>query len=386
MKICLINNLYKPFARGGAERIVELTARGLKESGHEVFIISTSPEWTHEIFTDGIKTHFLSSMYYNLNKMPKTLRWFWHFYDTFDIITYLRTLRILKKEKPSIVITHNLKGISYLLPFLFKKLKIKHIHVLHDIQLIHPSGLMFYGKEEEIKSIFYFIYSRMCSLLFNSPDIVISPSKWLMDMHIRLGFFRNSEKKIIPNPVSFKKTLIKKGNNSNVVINFLYVGQIERHKGIFLLLDAFNEVLRCGLNANLIIVGAGGCDKILIENIQDERIKFLGRKNEDEIMDLMRNSDCLAVPSLCYENSPTVIYEAAISELFVLASNLGGISELMKNFRGVMFKPKKNDLVEKLKIIIKNPETVKIAPGSLRKNIEKFSLNRYIKLLNNLFL
>ncbi|MBU2214441.1 hypothetical protein KKA83_00735, partial [Patescibacteria group bacterium] len=43
MKICLINNLYKPYTRGGAEVIVELISQGLLNKNIEVVVISTMP-------------------------------------------------------------------------------------------------------------------------------------------------------------------------------------------------------------------------------------------------------------------------------------------------------------------------------------------------------
>ena len=43
MKICLINNLYKPYNRGGAERVVEAMADDYYKSGNDIVIISTRP-------------------------------------------------------------------------------------------------------------------------------------------------------------------------------------------------------------------------------------------------------------------------------------------------------------------------------------------------------
>ena len=60
------------------------------------------------------------------------------------------------------------------------------------------------------------------------------------------------------------------------------------------------------------IAGTGGKLKKARQLAKPNKyIKFLGWKNKEEIRDLMESSDCLIVPSLCYENSPTVIYEAA---------------------------------------------------------------------------
>ena len=45
MKICLVNNIYKPYDRGGgAERITQIIAEEIKNIGHDVFVISTKPK------------------------------------------------------------------------------------------------------------------------------------------------------------------------------------------------------------------------------------------------------------------------------------------------------------------------------------------------------
>ena len=76
MKIVIINNLYAPWVRGGAERIAEKTAEGLAKAGHEVFIITTAPTGSH-----ADKIIYLPSLFYNLEKYPLATRFFWHLWD-----------------------------------------------------------------------------------------------------------------------------------------------------------------------------------------------------------------------------------------------------------------------------------------------------------------
>ena len=66
-------------------------------------------------------------------------------------------------------------------------------------------------------------------------------------------------------------------------------------------------------------------------------VKF--KFQNDQILEIMAKADCLIVPSLCYENSPTVIYEAAYNNLPVLAANIGGISELLSMTGGISYEP-----------------------------------------------
>ena len=77
-----------------------------------------------------------------------------------------------------------------------KKSGIKHIHTLHDVQLSTPSGLIIYSKENSLEQRIFLRkwYETLCRWLFGSPDIVISPSKWLLDFYTEKGFFEKSKK------------------------------------------------------------------------------------------------------------------------------------------------------------------------------------------------
>ena len=383
MKICLINNLYKPYAKGGAERIVELQAEGLVKAGHEVFIITTRPIFTNTQHP-APSTYYLSGLYYNLNKIPKILRLPWHLVDMLDISNYFKIKSILKKEKPDMIITHNLKGLGYLIPGVIKYLKIKHIHVLHDIQLLHPSGLMLCGKEKKTDNFFAKIYANLCCWLFGSPDIIISPSKWLMKLHEEKNFFNQSKKIILPNPAIIlpENKGIKKINKT---FRFLYAGQIEEHKGISFLIKSFNAFCQNSKlkNFELAIAGTGSkLEKVKHLAGSNKHIKFLGLKNNEEIKKIMEESGCLIVPSLCYENSPTVIYEATAAGLPVLTARLGGITELVRELGGILFKAgNEGDLMRQMRWIMDNSEKLEKIQGESRKKIEKLSLDNYIKTL-----
>jgi len=394
MKICLINNLYKPYNRGGAENIVEMIARGLVKAGHDVFVITTKPftqkhknTKTQSLSSTPIREHkiyYVNSLYYNLNKLPKFLRLFWHLIDVFDVGSYFQVKRILKIEKPAVVMTHNLKGAGYLIPRAIKKLKIKHIHTLHDIQLLHPSGLMIYKKEKAIDSLFSKIYAWPCCLLFGNPDVVISPSDWLMKMHEDRGFFAKSEKIILPNPVeAITADLNIAKRKSDEVFRFFYAGQIEEHKGVLFLINAFRKLKD---HCELIIAGGGvklnQAKKLARDN---KNIKFIGRIGKSEVLDMMKRADALIMPSLCYENSPAVMYEALAAGLPVIASRIGGAEELVRNAAGILFEPSnEKDLIDKIKFARENREKLfNISQKGLEK-IKRFGIDNYVNRLVNL--
>ena len=378
MKICLINNLYAPWERGGAEKIVARAAKGLEQAGHDVFVIATAPEETKSE-----NVYFLKSIFYNLSSYPLWQRLLWHIGDFFNPSHLRKIKEILKNEKPDLVITHNLKGVSLALPRLLKKMSIRHFHTLHDIQLLHPSGLMYWKKESLINSFPAKAYQFFSRRLFASPEVVISPSHWLLSEHLTRGFFSQSKKIVLPNFFHDSREVSRLPKNYDKFV-FLFVGQLEKHKGVDFLLDCFLSLLEKNpdARAELRVVGEGSLLKELkIIATGHPEIKMIGHLPSEEIRDLMLEADCLVVPSLCYENSPTVIYEAAAAELPVLASNLGGISELIEATGGWLFEPGSgSEFLVKMEHLVSFPQELEMA----RKKEKQFSPADYLSELENL--
>lgn len=347
MKIGVLNNLYEPFNRGGAEKITAALIGDLQAQGQEVFLITTKPPKTPAPIALGLKIYHLNSSYYNLSGWPLWQRFFWQAANIFSFRSARQIKKILRQEKPDLIITHNLMGLGFLAPRIIKNLKIRHEHFLHDIQLLHPSGLMFYGQEKKIDSLAARLYQALTRCLFASPAQVTSPSQWLLGQYQQRGFFRKSELIVKPFKRSKNQPADKSGRK-NFGRTFLFVGQMVKHKGIFLLIKAFKEL--DDSQARLSMVG-NGADlneaKKLAEN--DGRINFFPWSEETESQQ-MAGSDFLVVPSLCYENSPTVIYKAQAVGLPVIASDLGGIPEIVGQ-ADFLFKPELKNLTELLKTI-----------------------------------
>ena len=337
MKIALVNNLYYPYNRGGAETVVKNMAADLKSQGHELFLITTRPkgeainqinnQGANKVELDSLKIYQIPSCYYNLNSWPLTQRFFWHISHFFSLSQTSTHKKILISEKPDLVITHNLMGLGWRLPRILKKTHIRHEHYLHDIQLLHPSGLMMLGEEKIVDSFSAKVYQFFTRFFMGSPIKVISPSLWLLEQHRQRGFFKESEIEV-KNLISTVTAELKK--RVTKVSNFLFVGQIEQHKGIIFLLNTFQEASQINSQLKLTIVGDGGllaeAKKIANAN---EQIVFTGRLNSLEINKLMTERDYLIIPSLCYENAPMTIYEAHSAGLPVLAASIGGIPEIV---------------------------------------------------------
>jgi glycosyltransferase involved in cell wall biosynthesis len=392
MKVCIITNLYPPNARGGAEQVVSKTVDGLMKQGHDVVVITTTPErvWTESKDKLTIYRFRPWNLYYytDAHKFSGIMRFFWHLINIFHIDAAAHVKQILKKEKPDVVHTHNLMGLSFLIPRVIRKLKLRHLHTIHDVQLVEPSGIILKSKEGtwRYNGLHTDIYSWLTKKLFGSPDVIISPSKFLFDFYSSRGFFPNSKHKVLRNPIPFSLTQTNR-NDASRPFSFLYVGQIEDHKGIVFLVDAFRQMLN--LDAHLHVAGSGSAFakvKALAEG--DVRIHIYGRVDRDKVADLFNSADVTIVPSRCYENSPTVIFESFYFGVPVLASNIEGIAELItEGENGATFVADDIDsLKNKIRWCADSKDELLYMAGKTRDSLKGLGEEEFLETLVGLYL
>ncbi len=409
MKICLISNLFPPYNRGGAEQVVLNTLYGLKDRGHEVFIITARP-WGgtgQGNETERIYRFFpLNLFFYGHDyKYPRLVRFFWHVFDTFNLQSFFLVKRILRREKPDLVHTHNLKGLGYLIPLAIRSLKLRQVHTLHDVQLVNPSGIIIKGAERRpgLAGLFLAAYSEICRKLFGSPEVVISPSKFLLSFYEERGFFPGSQKVVIPNPVIESAPVnqnlqpapyraVGSGAGSEIYnpqsFTFLYLGQIEEHKGVLFLIAIFKNLSAQLGDAKLYIVGAGSK---LPEAQRMARgfnqIIFRGKVERASLPEIFSQADLTIVPSLCYENSPTVIFESFSYGVPVLASDIEGVAEVIKDgVHGFTFLTgEARDLAAKLLFCLDNIDKIRGMRGAARASVEGLGLEPYLTKLLELY-
>lgn len=139
--------------------------------------------------------------------------------------------------------------------------------------------------------------------------------------------------------------------NVNTLRNELNIGddipligalsRIRHEKGIDLLVEAFYQLVQEGVRAQLLIVGSGQDEDNLKDKIKEWRIgssvRFYGRANWDEAMQLMSLMDIVVVPSR-FEGFGLSAAEAMAAGKPVIASDTSGLSEIVSdNETGILF-------------------------------------------------
>jgi glycosyltransferase involved in cell wall biosynthesis len=230
--------------------------------------------------------------------------------------------------------------------------------------------------------IFYIFYIRpraICEIIRKS-DLFISPSYKLKNKLIEYGIPKN---KIIYLDLGIddiifdnvKKTPSKK-------IRFAFIGSAMSYKGINVLIESFTNIK----DAFLYIYGIVSEEdkKKYMKLIKNNNINFMGGFKHGEISEIFSKIDILIVPSICMENSPLTIKEAFAYRTPVIASNIGGLSEMVQDGKtGLLFKMgNSRDLFEKIRYFIDNPYEV----GRMSKEIRRVkTIKEHVVEMNNVY-
>lgn len=140
-----------------------------------------------------------------------------------------------------------------------------------------------------------------------------------------------------------------------------FIGAISQPKGLGILLEAFKRLPEDGgitlrVCGNLRGHPAYGREVYELAG-GDPRINFAGTFPNEKMAAELGKIDVLVVPSVWYENAPLVIYSALAAGIPVVATNLGGMAEIVRHEEnGMLFEPgDPEDLARQLERLIEEP-------------------------------
>lgn len=392
MRICIIQNLYEPYDRGGAEQVVKKSIEGLLAAGHEVYLLTATPHQDEEVVEHGlhIRRHHPRNIYFytDAHNHNPFVRLAWHLVGMFNRETATWVATQLHDIQPDVVHTHNLMGLSFQIPRAVRRLGYRHVHTCHDVQLVEPSAMIMKGQERSLR--YYgphiWVYMRLMRRIFGSPDLVLSPSHFLLRFYKNRKFFTQSRGEVLRNPVTFSFPAPVKPAVTSNKLRIVYVGQIEHHKGIDFFLEALSTYDRRD-EVVLDIAGNGSQLEDLKSIFASEQITFHGRLGREALLHLFLQGDITTIPSLCYENSPTVMLESFYCSTPVLASNIEGIAELIEEKKtGLIFEAGDSAALHaSLDWLLDNLVTVRSMGRDSLATLDGLALEDHVKRLEELY-
>jgi glycosyltransferase involved in cell wall biosynthesis len=369
LRFCMITTFYPPYNFGGDGIFVQHLSNELARRGHTVDIIhcvdtyQLSAPLPQQDYADhpNVTVHGLRSRHGMLSPLA----------------THQTGLPLLKSKRIREILTKGFDVIHY-----------------HNISLVGGPGILALGKAIKLYTMHdywlvcpthsLFRFNRApcprpslclaCTLVYKRPpqlwryfglmersvrhiDAFIAPSLTSQRKHEQLGI--KGRIVHLANFVSINEThgadTEQTTSDSSGPRYFLFVGRLERPKGLHTLIPAFERQA----NAELWIAGSGSEEPALREAARgNPNIRFLGHLSSDRLKPLYRNAVALIYPSVNFQvgppqpavtsgqGAPLVIIEAFSQKTPVIASHFGRIPALLEQSGGGVVYSSEQELAE----------------------------------------
>jgi len=356
MKILQVTSVFPPHI-GGLEKCVYEISKRLALQGHEIVVYTTNfPQGKNKEFKDGVLIHRIP-VFFTLFKAPVAI-----------------FLHHIMKEKVDLVHVHIPPIFGALSSIIFGKMKKVPVVLTYHNDTVGNSAI-----QRFVAKIYNVFQNR---LILKNVTLITVPSQAYKIELARRGINRNRIR-VVNNGIDFSKKneLIDTGeirkrfglHGEKLV---LFVGALEKRKGVKFLIKAVPKISEEIKNVKVLIVG-NGSEKKNLQNLAhdlnvDNKVFFTGYVTEEELDALYVTADVFVLPSL-YETFALVLLEAMAHGKPVVATRIIGTSELVKSgLNGILVEPKNPEMLAEAIIQMLSEKDY---AEQLGKNGELFSKN-----------
>lgn len=254
----------------------------------------------------------------------------WKLLDWFNPVAFFRLVFLLFRMKPDVVLAHNIKGFSVAAWAAPRVLGIRVVQVLHDYYLICSTcALGVAGVRRCATQCFPCrMYSLPKYVLSAGVSDFIGVSGFVAERHrVALGL-PACKVQVVNNVRPPMGGAVNRTIGDKAELRVGFIGRIEPAKGIELFLAACARVVG---DARFVVAG-GSPDVAYRDELKRKfgalRIDWLGQVDP---LVFYEQVDCVVVPSVWDEPFPAVAYEPQMFGRVVIASDVGGISEIVED-------------------------------------------------------
>ncbi|MBC7546520.1 glycosyltransferase family 4 protein [Candidatus Saccharibacteria bacterium] len=181
----------------------------------------------------------------------------------------------------------------------------------------------------------------------------------------------------VPNGINLEKYKLQP-KKTKAPTNILYVGRLERRKGVKYLLQAFQQLSMQCPDVVLRIAGSGPDREkleLLAEDLKLKNVEFLGYVSEAEKHKLLAEATLFCSPAIYGESFGIVLLEAMATGLVAVAGDNSGYADLMQGVGALSIVDPHNprEFARRLKLLLEEPELRKLWQDWAAKYVKQFS-------------
>ena len=391
MRILVLSDLYPPYYIGGHEIRCKIIADGLSEKGHEVHILTS----TYGINGQSKDKNIYRLLYF-IDWRGSKKRYMQIKNALLARLNYLITNKLIKQLRPDIIYAGKISGISILAS---KAIQSVNSPIVHHLGNYFPAELveMCVLEKNPLKRLL-----RKIIYGFNDIDDfdfkhILVVSEAVKKRYVEAGFVADNIS-IIP-PRGIPSVLIRKEYNRNIKLHdeqtkLLYVGRLSKEKGIDTALKTVEYLTNKSEMQNLTLDIIGDGDEQYVKELHiiteklgiENRVKFIGELQYEDVLKEYDNYYMLLVPSLWEEPFGVIILEAMSQGLPVIASKVGGIPDILENEKTGLLVPPGDSLkmAEAVKKLVDNPSLHEtISRNGIKRVQEEYTNELIIEKIEN---
>lgn len=379
MHIVFVSREYVPSLRGGGiASYVKDMANGLVSAGHTVTVICASDdtkESSDNIEEKGLRIIRLSGGDFIVpqiegNNILKKFRCIYRFHSYRKKI--LKT--ILSLGKVDIIEVPEFGAEGYYL----MDIKIPVVVRLHTPSFLDRAT--FGKKKYSILNFYEYWCAKQEEKVTKKAKYITSCSESLKKWIVKYFEVRENLIDVIYNPIRVSDWTGNRIESKKDCINILFVGTVAEEKGVGDLIDACDILVNKGYNIQLQIAGKLGKYGLYLESVNKNKqwCIFLGNVNRYNLKKLYKSNDIICIPSW-WDNLPIVCLEAMASGCVVIASDSGGMCEIIDDrLNGYFIQPKQykmlSNKIEEI-ILLDNSKVSLIRDNAVKKIKDKFDFS-----------
>ena len=222
------------------------------------------------------------------------------------------------------------------------------------------------------------LLARKCNLFSDNVTLLITLSEFARCKLIDAGF-REDRVVVLPNMVHIPEPGIDQGTGEYAA----YSGRLSPEKGVDTLLTAAARLSKL----SVCIAGDGPLYSELVKKAP-ENATFVGWLEGKKLDAFYRKARFVIVPSVWFEPFGVVAIEAMSHGLPVIASRIGGLSEIIENgVTGFLFEPgNAKDLADKMKLLWEDINLCRrMGEAARERAMREYSDEVYYKRLTNIY-
>lgn len=394
----MINNFF--YERGGAEKSLFDAASLLESHGHQIFFMASQ-------FSENnpypFAKHFVSDVDFKSKSVAGAMNVLARLYKNFEaekqLGKYLQEVgsvdlvhinNIMYRIGPSIIRFFKRKGIPVVFHLRDYNLMCGAINLIaNGVPCDACAGYRFSSAFKKrckgltgsaiISTTMYFYHNLM--KYFDDVGVFISPSSFLKNKYHDMGFDKRIE--VLPNFLYPSKIVPAYGDTDNT---YVYFGRISEEKGIMTMLKACAQLK----DIKFKIIGTGPQleeAKVFTQENDLRNVRIMGYMKGEQLYDEIRAAKASIVPSEWYENNSKAILESMALGKPVIASNIGGNPESVRDGEtGYLFEPfSVEDLVAKILLVENNSGRVDMGRRARQIIEAEYNPEQYYKQLIQIY-